>query len=157
LAGDPRMGATQKNQKKVDGVVIDVVEASSMNTMIQCTTEKQFNLAKSAPATRSSLCQLVGYCASTQFATDLLKGDIPIPCNVDEPTSELIHKFQRLWTWLSPKHQPIDITYNNYCYYWGRANEGTSSTISTFHFWPPEGANQIKIPGTVYLHATKLD
>jgi hypothetical protein len=31
LTGDPRMGATQKVQKKVDRVVIDVVEASSMN------------------------------------------------------------------------------------------------------------------------------
>jgi hypothetical protein len=128
------MGATPKVQKKVDGVVIDVVEAFSMNTEIQCTTEKQFNLAKSAPATSSSLHQLVVYCALTQFVTDLLKGDIPIPSNVDEPTSQLIRKFQRLWTRLSSKHQPTDITYNKYCYYWGRANEGTSSAISTVHF-----------------------
>jgi hypothetical protein len=128
------MGATQKVQKKVDGVVIDVVEASSMNMEMQRTTKKQFDLAKSAPATRSSLRQLVGYCTLTQFATDLLKGDVPIPSNVNEPTSQLIRKFQRLLTWLSPKHQPIDITYDNYCYYWGRANEGTSSTISAVHF-----------------------
>ena len=128
------MGATQKVQKKVDGVVIDVVEASSMNTEIQCTTKKQFDLAKSTPATRSSLHQLVSYCALTQFATDLLKGDVPIPSNVDEPTSQLIREFQRLWTRLSPKHQHIDITYDNYCYYWGRANEGTSSAISAVHF-----------------------
>ncbi len=65
---------------------------------------------------------------------DLLKGDVPIPSDVDKPTSQLFRKFQHLWTWLSPKHQPTDITYNNYCYYWGRANEGTSSAIAAVHF-----------------------
>ena len=52
--GDPRTGATQKVQKFVDGVKVDVLEASEMNKEIQEVTEKRFNLAHSAAITRSS-------------------------------------------------------------------------------------------------------
>ncbi len=53
--GDPRTGATQKVQKYVNGVKVDVLEALEMNKEIQEVTEKQFDLAHSAAITRSSL------------------------------------------------------------------------------------------------------
>ncbi len=53
--GDPRTGATQKVQKFVEGVKVDVLEASEMNKEIQEVTEKRFNLAHSTTITRSSL------------------------------------------------------------------------------------------------------
>ncbi len=53
--GDPRTGATQKVQKYVDGMKVDVLEASEMNKEIQEVTEKQFDLAHSVAITRSSL------------------------------------------------------------------------------------------------------
>ncbi len=53
--GDPRTGATQKVQKYVNGVKVDVLKALEMNEDIQEVTEKRFDLAHSAAITRSSL------------------------------------------------------------------------------------------------------
>jgi hypothetical protein len=69
-----------------------IVEAGAMNEEIQRVTERRFDLAQSAPVTMSSLCQLVGYCASTQFARDFLQGKVTIPLDVDGTTAKLIGK-----------------------------------------------------------------
>jgi hypothetical protein len=118
----------------VDGIVFDIVEAPAMNLEIQRKTEMQFDLAKSTSIIRSSLHQLVGYCPSTTKAMNLLKGVANIPLDINKPTSQLIWEVQFLWQQLSPKHQPVTITPDNYCYYWGKANEGILSAISAKHF-----------------------
>jgi hypothetical protein len=108
--GDPRIRATQKVQKFIDREVVDVLEASEMNKEIQQVTEKRFDLAHSAAITRSSLWWLVGYCAATIFAQDLLKGTAAIPADVDDATAALIWEFQHLFQRLKHTHKPIDIT-----------------------------------------------
>ena len=95
--GNPRTGATQKVQKFADGVKVDVLEALEMNKEIQEVTEKQFDLAHSTGITRSSLQHLVGYCATTTFAMDLLNGREAMPADVDDDTATLICEFQRIF------------------------------------------------------------
>jgi hypothetical protein len=60
---EPRMGATPKVWK-YDGKLVNVLKATEMNREIQIKTEMRFNLAHSAAIARSSLQQLVGYCAN---------------------------------------------------------------------------------------------
>jgi hypothetical protein len=132
--GDPRTGATNLVQRMEGDVVVNIVEANAMNSEIQRVTERKFDLARSAPVTTSSLCQLVGYCDSTQFAKDLLQGKVPIPPDVGSATAELIKEMQCLWTCLNPSHGQVDITPSIYRYYWGGMSESTSSALLGIHF-----------------------
>ncbi len=132
--GDPRTGATQKVQKFVDGVKVDVLEALEMNKEIQEVTEKRFNPAHSAAITRSSLQHIVRYCATTTFAMDLLNGREAMPVDMDDDTATLICEFRRIFKNLRHKHTPVDITPDNYCFYWGRVSKSTSSAMSSVHF-----------------------
>ncbi len=120
--GNPRTGATQMVQKFVDSIKVDVLEASEMNKEIQEVTEKRFDLAHSAAITRSSLRHLVGYCTTTTFAMDLLNGREAMPADVDDDTATLICEFQRIYKHLRHTHTPVDITPDNYCFYWGRVS-----------------------------------
>jgi hypothetical protein len=70
---DPRTGATNLVQRKEGEKVIDILEASAMNTEIQRVMEKRFELANSAPIQNLSLRQLVSFCASTTYAKELMK------------------------------------------------------------------------------------
>ncbi len=115
-------------------VVVDILKAGAMSKEIQRVTERRFNLDQSAPVTMSSLCQLVGYCASTQFAKDLVQGKVPIPPDVDGTTAKLIEEMQRLWTCLYSSHGQVDITPSIYNYYWGGKSKATSSALSGIHF-----------------------
>ncbi len=132
--GDPRTGAIQKVQKFVDGVKVDVYEALEMNKEIQEVTEKQFDLAHSAAITRSTLQHIVGYCTATTFAMDLLNGREAMPADVDDNTATLIFEFQRIFKHLRHKHTPVNITPDNYCFYWGQVSNSTSSAMSSVHF-----------------------
>ncbi len=131
---NPRTGDTQKVQKFVDSVKVDVLEASEMNKEIQEVTEKRFDLAHSAAITRSSLQHLVRYCATTTFAMDLLNGRETMPADVDDDTATLICEFQRIFKHLRHKHTPVDITPDNYCFYWGWVSKSTSLAMSSVHF-----------------------
>ncbi len=105
-----------------------------MNREIQQVTEKRFDLARSAPIINSSLRHLIGYNSDMKFARDLLQRKTPIPLDVDETTAELINEMCNLWSRLQPTHEPVEITPAIYKYYWGRANENTSSALSGIHF-----------------------
>ncbi len=89
---------------------MDILEASAMTKEIQVVTEKRFDLARSAPATSSSLRNLIGYNADTPFAKYLLRCKVPIPPDVDKSTAELIEEMCCLWARLHPSHGPVDIT-----------------------------------------------
>ena len=132
--GEPRSGATNLVQRMEGDNIIDISEASAMNREIQQVTEKRFDLARSAPITNSSLRHLIGYNSDTKFARDLLQRKTPIPLDVDETTAELINEMCNLWSRLQPTHEPVEITPAIYKYYWGRANENTSSALSGIHF-----------------------
>ncbi len=74
--------------------MINILEASAMNAEIQRVTEKIFELANSAPIQHLSLQQLVGFCALTTYAKELLQGKLAIPTDIDEATTELIQEMQ---------------------------------------------------------------
>jgi hypothetical protein len=101
---------------------------------IQDVTEKRFKLANSAPINTSSLHQSIGFCASTEFAINLLQQKIPIPGELDDYTVMLIEEMQCLFVQLQPLHSPTTILLQVYRYYWGHINESTLSVWSRIHF-----------------------
>jgi hypothetical protein len=105
-----------------------------MNKEIREVTKKRFNLAHSTAITRSILRHLVGYCATTTFAMDLLNEREVMLADMDNDTAMLIYEFQWLFKHLKHKHVPVDISPDNYCFYWGRVSESTSSAKLAVHF-----------------------
>jgi hypothetical protein len=115
--GDPRIGATNLVQRKEGEKVINMLEASAMNAEIQRVAEKRFELASSAPIQHLLLRQLVGFCASTTYAKELLQGKLAISTDIDEATTELIREMQQLWMRIWPFHGHTKIMLEVYKYY----------------------------------------
>jgi hypothetical protein len=114
--GDPWMGATNLVQWMEGNRVVDILEALAMTKEIQVVLEKRIDLAQSAPATSSSLCNLICYNADTPFAKDLLQCKVLIPPDVEKSTAELIEEMCCLWAHLHSSHGPVDITPSIYKY-----------------------------------------
>ncbi len=132
---DPRTGATNHIQCKEGDKVINILEACTMNTEIERVAEKRFELANSAPIQTLLLQQLVGFCALTSYAKDLLQGELAIPTDIEKATTELIQEMQQLWMRLQPFHEHIpNVMPELYKYYWGRAHKSTSLALSKIHF-----------------------
>ncbi len=91
-----------------------------------------------------SLRSLVGYSTSTDFAYNLVQGKAPIPTDVDSPTAALIRECEHLLQRLQHTHKPVEITPDNYCYYWGQARENTLSAILTVHFGHWKAMTKVK-------------
>jgi hypothetical protein len=151
--GEQRMGATLIVQKYVHRKFVNVLEATEMNREVKIKMEMRFNLAHSAAITRSSLQQLVGYCANTKNAKDLLQDSHSIGRR--QSTFCLNRKFQHLFKQLKHTHKPVKILPNNYCYYWGRASKKTLSAISAVHFGHWKAAS--KYPMLVDYICTQLN
>jgi hypothetical protein len=65
---------------------------------------------------------------------DLLNEREATPADVDDNTATLICEFQWLFKHLKHKHTPVNITPDNYCFYWGWVSKSTSSAMSLVHF-----------------------
>jgi hypothetical protein len=105
-----------------------------MNAETQRVTEKRFELANSAPIQHLLLRQLVGFCASTTYAKELLQGKLAILTDIDEATTELIQEMQQIWMHIWPFHGHTKIMPEVYKYYWGGVNKSTSLALSKIHF-----------------------
>ena len=132
--GKPITGAIQSIQKVVNGITVDVTDGIEMNTEIQNVTERRFDLARSAPVMTSSLTPMVGFCADTPFAHQLVQGVVDIPQDVDNVTTRMIEEIQVLWDQLREKHQAPEITKFDFKQYWTRQKEATSSSLSGVNF-----------------------
>jgi hypothetical protein len=62
-----------------NGLVVDVMETDEMNREIQTVSKKGFDLSMSAPITMSSLRTKLGFLSDTDFANNLLTGNVHIP------------------------------------------------------------------------------
>lgn len=135
VVNDPRLGAITKVDKETTDGTIEIVDIDGMVAEIQHVTKKRFGLAESAPVTNTSLGGSVGFLADTKFAIDLVSGKSDIPPDVDEPTTLVIKEIQRLWNDESnARFHTFQITKEDFCYYWRKAKELTSSSLSSIHF-----------------------
>jgi hypothetical protein len=130
---DPSVGAIPFVQREEDGVVRDITDTEEMNKEIQTVTEKRFDLSRSAPITMSSLRTHLRFLSDTDFASHLLSGEVHIPWDVDNVTATIIEEIIRLFGQLSKGHSVVDLTADQFQYYWRRFKEKTSSSISGLH------------------------
>jgi hypothetical protein len=82
----PSLGAVPFVQRMESDQVIDIYKAEEMNREIQVTTEKCFDLLMSTPITMSSLRERLGFLSNTEFAMNMLWGEVHIPADVDNAT-----------------------------------------------------------------------
>jgi hypothetical protein len=84
---DPSLGAVQFVQRAERGSIVNIHETLAMNAEIQEVTEQRFELSMSAPITMTSLRGRLGFLSNTDFATQMLRGEVHIPSDVDASTS----------------------------------------------------------------------
>jgi hypothetical protein len=113
----PSLGAIPFVQRLENGLVVDVTATDKMNREIQTVTEKRFNLSMSAPITMSSLRPRLGFLSDTNFANNLLTGDVHIPWDIDDVTATVLEEFIRLFGLLREGHGVVDITADHFRYY----------------------------------------
>jgi hypothetical protein len=130
---DPSVGAIPFVQRKEDGVVRDITDTEETNKEIQTVTEKRFDLSRSAPITMSLLRTRLGFLSDTDFASRLLTGKVHIPWDVNNVTATIIEEIIRLFGQLREGHSVVDLTADQFWYYWRRFKEKTSSSISGLH------------------------
>jgi hypothetical protein len=127
------LGAIPFVQQTDDGQVVDITDTDKMYREIQTVTEKRFDLSMSAPITMSSLRSHLGFLSDTDFTTSLLAGDVHIPWDVDNVIATILNEVIRLSGLLWEGHSKIDLTADQFRYYWQGFKERTSSLITGIH------------------------
>jgi hypothetical protein len=121
-------------QRMEHGEVVDIYKTKAMNLDIQVTTEQRFDLFMSAPITMTSLWDRLGFLSDTEFATQMLCGEVHFPSDVDATTTLVLEEIIHLFNMLHKVHTEITLGDKEFQYYWQRVWERTSSSISTIHF-----------------------
>jgi len=94
---DPSLGAVPFVQREEQGEIVDIHETQAMNTEIQKVTERRFDLSMSALITMTSLRGRLGFLSDTDFAIQMLRGEVHIPPDVDTPTTLVLEEIIRLF------------------------------------------------------------
>jgi hypothetical protein len=131
---EPSLGAVPFVQREVQGEIVDIYETQEMNREIQEVTEERFDRAMSAPITMTSLRERLGFLSDTEFAKEMLKGDVHIPSDVDPTTTLVLEEIIRLFGTLHEGHTEIGLRADEFRHYWRRVREKTSSSLSGIHF-----------------------
>ncbi len=106
---DPSLGAVPFVQRMENGQVIDIYEAEEMNREIQVTTEKCFDLSMSATIMMSSLRERLGFLSDTEFAMNMLRGEVHNPADVNNATTIVIKEIMRLFQALPKGHAKVSL------------------------------------------------
>ncbi len=124
--GNLRKVATNLVQMQEGNKIIDILKEDVTVREIQSITEKRVELAISAPVNTSLLHRTIGFCASMDYAINLLQGKVPIPFDLNDATILLVEEMQRIYAKLKHLHSPTFITPEIYQYYWSHTRECTS-------------------------------
>ena len=83
----------------------------------------------------SSLAARLDYLSDTEFAQQLLSGQVEIPLDVDDTTTIVLEDISRLgMTIESFAGEKLVITPEKFRHYWKQVREETTSLVSEFHF-----------------------
>jgi hypothetical protein len=89
--------------------LVDIEDTDKMHVEIQRVTEQRFDLSMSMTITMSSLREKLGFLSDTEFATNLLSGDIEISDDVDNVTAIVLTEIFCLFSTLRSDHQEINL------------------------------------------------
>jgi hypothetical protein len=126
---NPSLGAVPFVQRMEDGQIINIYEVEEMNREIQVTTEKCFDLLMSAPITMSSLRECLGFLSDTEFAMNMLWGEVHIPADVNDATTIAIDEIMRLFQALHKGHAEVSLGADEFQYYWKQETSSREDII----------------------------
>jgi hypothetical protein len=115
---NPSVGAVPFVQRLENGQVINIYKTEEMNREIKVTMEKCFDLSMIAPITMSSLRERLGFLSNTEFAMNMLWGEVHIPADVDDATTIVIKEIMRLFQALHKGHAEVSLGADECRYYW---------------------------------------
>ena len=88
----------------------------------------------SALITMTSLRRRLGFLSDTNFALQMLRGEVHILPDANASTTLVLEEIIRLFCTLHKGHSKIILEAEEFKYYWRRVREKTSSSISGLHF-----------------------
>jgi hypothetical protein len=94
----------------------------------------RFSLANSAPICKGWLHDRLGYLADTATAQSILDGSFQPPPDLDPATTLLLQEISRIAQGVVEGSIDIEITEDDFRYYWKTVPERISSSYSTLHF-----------------------
>jgi hypothetical protein len=106
---NPLHGAVSFVQRMENGQVIEIYKVEEMNREIQVTMEKCFNLLMSTPIVMTSLRERLGFLPDTEFAMNMLRGEVHIPADVNNATIIVIEEIMRLFQALHEGHAKVSL------------------------------------------------
>jgi hypothetical protein len=115
---EPSLGAVLFVQSMEHGEVVDIYKTKAMNLQIQVTTEQRFDLSMSAPITMTSLWDQLGFLSDTEFATQMLCGEVHIPLDINATTTLVLEEIIHLFNMLHKGHTEITLGGKEFQYYW---------------------------------------
>jgi hypothetical protein len=86
----PSFGVVPFVQKMENGQVIAIYKVEEMNREVQVMMEKCFDLLMSAPVMMTSLRERLGFLSDTEFAMNMLRGEVHTPADIDNATTIMI-------------------------------------------------------------------
>ena len=135
VTDDPKTGGCLKVERYVDGELQTNETQEDMVKCIQEETEYRFLLAHSANITGTTLAEKLGYLSDAQVAEALIKGDMPIPDDVDDVTALILTEISKVGLELiAGTGERITVSPADFKRFWKHVTEKTSSSISTIHF-----------------------
>ena len=106
-----------------------------MVNCIQEETEYRFLLDHNAKITETTLAEKMGYLSDAQIVETLIKGDMPIPGDVDNGTALILNEISKVGLeFVVGTGERITVSPEKFKRFWHPAKETTSSSISKIHF-----------------------
>lgn len=155
VTGKRRAGAVSRVGSGEGGDYREYEDRASVERLIIENNAARFRLTEDTPPMTEPLLSDLGYLADTAEAEEILQGTYVCPPGADEYTAEFLQFLQR-----SPNveaSEQIDTTFTkeDFRWYWKKAKERTSSSISTLHFGHYKAATRNDTLSE--LHAVSLD
>jgi len=97
-------------------------------------TECRFQLAMDAPISSTELIHQLGHLADTEIAKQIVEGNFECPEELTKMTIAIIEEIGSMGFELTNGEITIIISPEEFRHFWGRAREGTASSISGIHF-----------------------
>jgi len=131
---DPRCGTFHVVQRVVDGILQESDGQEETEDFIFEEMEVRFQLAAKAPISKTKLIKQLGYLGDSEIAKQLIEGHLQIPDEIDDATALILEEIGKIGI-LTNREVTIDITPEEFQYFWKRIRDGTASSYSSIHHY----------------------
>ena len=131
---DRRCGSFHTVQRVVNGVVEESQTREETERFIFDETEVRIHLATDAPISSTKLIEQLGYLGDSEIAQQIVEGRFEVPDEVDDATALVLEEIGRIGIQLSNGDVSIDITPEEFQYFWRKIREETASSYSGVHY-----------------------